>query len=154
MSGHHHKPHLSQSNKPFKSRHASKSALKDAKKGRTISQRDRGGLKASSSSAGGSTSSAQTASSLKKNRRNHAKQVQLQKRAAADDAAKVFSAKRAPGQQRVRRIVAVVPLTDDVDSTSFVENWLQGQNVELKGERNDRYAECVAGCPCTAREQP
>ncbi|GLB37845.1 putative ribosome biogenesis [Lyophyllum shimeji] len=95
---HHHRPTLKQTNKRFKSRHATKSSLKDAAKGRIA----RDSPKVSSASNGAAQS--------RLNRRNNAKQVQARKRNALLSATRVFN-----GVDGAPRIVAVIPLSADID---------------------------------------
>ncbi|KAI0779469.1 ribosome biogenesis protein tsr1 [Fomes fomentarius] len=96
-SAHHHRPTLKQKNKPFKSKHATKSSLKEAAKGRI----HRESPKANSAS--------NAATQLRVNRRNAAKQASLKKRHSLVSATRIFS-----GTDGAPRIVAIVPLTDDV----------------------------------------
>ncbi|KAF7322002.1 Bms1-type G domain-containing protein [Mycena kentingensis (nom. inval.)] len=99
---HHHRPTLKQQNKAFKSKHASKGSLKDAAKGKVPRQ---------SPKAAPPTSNAQT----RLNRRNNAKQAQAVKRTALVSATRLFS-----GVDGAPRVVAVVPLTPDVDARTAV----------------------------------
>ncbi|OSX65953.1 hypothetical protein POSPLADRAFT_1064547 [Postia placenta MAD-698-R-SB12] len=96
---HRHRPTLKQQNKPFKSKHATKSSLKEAAKGRSSGQ----------SPKAAPTSNAAAQSRL--NRRNNSKQAQVKKRQALISATRIFS-----GVDGAPRIVAVVPLTEDVSS--------------------------------------
>ena len=57
--------------------------------------------------------SAASAAQTRLNRKNHAKQVQIQKRQAIVSATRLFN-----GADGVPRIVAVIPLTPDVDPAS------------------------------------
>ncbi|KAG5735720.1 hypothetical protein E4T56_gene15081, partial [Termitomyces sp. T112] len=100
---HHHRPTLKQTNKRYKSKHATKSALKDAAKGRIA----RISPKASTTT----NASAQT----RLNRRNNAKQAQAKKRNALVSATRVFS-----GVDGAPRIIAVIPLCPDVDPKAIV----------------------------------
>ncbi|EPQ57123.1 DUF663-domain-containing protein [Gloeophyllum trabeum ATCC 11539] len=97
VQAHHHRPTLKQQNKPFKSKHASKSAIKRTAKGKTS--------RTSPNSQPGTPSTAQA----RQNRRNHAKQIQLQKRQSLVAATRIFS-----GVDGAPRIVAVIPLSPDV----------------------------------------
>ncbi|KAG6873541.1 hypothetical protein C0995_014411 [Termitomyces sp. Mi166 len=103
VEAHHHRPTLKQTNKRFKSKHATKSALKDAAKGRIA----RTSPKASTNT----NASAQT----RLNRRNNAKQAQAKKRIALISATRVFN-----GVDGAPRIVAVIPLCPDVDPKAIV----------------------------------
>ncbi|KAK1225651.1 ribosome biogenesis protein tsr1 [Marasmius sp. AFHP31] len=107
MSGaaHHHRPTLKQQNKRFKSKHATKSSLKEAAKGRVPRQSPK-------ASAANQNSAAQ----LRLNRKNNAKQAQIKKRNALVSATRLFS-----GVDGAPRIVAVVPLTSDVQASEAVK---------------------------------
>ncbi|EOD46415.1 putative pre-rrna processing protein [Neofusicoccum parvum UCRNP2] len=85
------------SHKPYKSRHASKSALKEQSKGK-IDSGDRGARR---------TPHQQVLSKL--DRRNQAKQKRVGKHAEHVEATRVFA-----GRDGAPRVVAVVPLADDV----------------------------------------
>ncbi|CAD6972595.1 unnamed protein product, partial [Tilletia controversa] len=100
--GHHHRSALKQSNKKFKSKHASKNTLRTAAKGRTPSQAVRIAqhkanpfTAAPGAAAGGLPSSA--ASSVGGGsrfiRRNQAKQIQASKRAALVQSTRIFEPK-------------------------------------------------------------
>ncbi|PPQ98215.1 hypothetical protein CVT26_003467 [Gymnopilus dilepis] len=102
---HHHRPTLKQQNKPFKSKHATKGALKGAAKGRIARQ--------SPKSSSGTSAAAQS----RLNRRNNAKQTQLAKRSALVSATRIFN-----GADGAPRIVAVIPLTEDVSTKSTVRS--------------------------------
>ncbi|KAK7692378.1 hypothetical protein QCA50_004003 [Cerrena zonata] len=99
QSAHHHRPTLKQQNKSFKSKHATKGSLKEAAKGR-LGNKSPKQLSASATSA----------SQLRQNRRNQAKQTQLHKRQALVSATRIFN-----GTDGAPRIVAIVPLTNDID---------------------------------------
>ncbi|KAG5646233.1 hypothetical protein DXG03_004060 [Asterophora parasitica] len=114
--GHSHRPTLKQSNKRFKSKHATKSSLKDAAKGKVA----RDSPKASS------TANAAAAQS-KLNRRNNAKQAQAKKREALVSATRVFS-----GIDSAPRIVAVIPLSPDISPRSIVVSLAQSLDVSTK----------------------
>ncbi|KIP06509.1 hypothetical protein PHLGIDRAFT_128227 [Phlebiopsis gigantea 11061_1 CR5-6] len=98
QSAHHHRPTLKQQNKPFKSKHATKSSIKEAAKGKLSRQSPK------------TTHSAANAVQTRLNRKNHAKQVQTLKRQATISASRIFN-----GADGAPRIVAVIPLTPDVD---------------------------------------
>ncbi|TRM70138.1 hypothetical protein BD626DRAFT_390775 [Schizophyllum amplum] len=102
VEAHHHRASLKQQNKKFKSKHATKSSLKEAAKGRVQRQ---------SPKAPPTNNSAQ----LRANRRNNAKQAQAKKREAIVSATRLFS-----GVDGAPRIVAVIPLTDDVSAKGAV----------------------------------
>ncbi|KAH9942361.1 ribosome biogenesis protein tsr1 [Epithele typhae] len=100
---HHHRPTLkqviSQKNKAFKSKHASKGSLKEAAKGRIRRDSPKANI------------ASHAAAQLRTNRRNSAKQVQLKKRQTIVSATRIFS-----GIDGAPRIVAVIPLTEDVNT--------------------------------------
>lgn len=129
-AAHSHRPTQKQTNKPYKSKHSSKSALKDAAKGRT----SRPSLKSHPKT----TNATLAASHSKLNRRNHAKQMQDKKRALLEDVGRIFSRK---GADRVSRVVAVVPLTGDVSALEIVEQLLASVDVECVGEGAVRTGE-------------
>ncbi|KAJ7451817.1 ribosome biogenesis protein tsr1 [Mycena galericulata] len=109
---HHHRPTLKQQNKPFKSKHATKSSLKEAAKGRVPRQ--------SPKANAGSKIAAQT----RLNRRNNAKQSQALKRNALVSATRLFN-----GVDGAPRIVAVIPLTEDVSTRSAVASLAEALDV-------------------------
>ncbi|KAL1680545.1 hypothetical protein EV122DRAFT_207682 [Schizophyllum commune] len=102
VEAHHHRPTLKQQNKKFKSKHATKSSLKEAAKGRIQRQSPK-------------ATQANNAAQLRANRRNNAKQAQAKKREAIVTATRLFS-----GADGAPRIVAVIPLTDDVSAKDAV----------------------------------
>ncbi|KAI0032897.1 ribosome biogenesis protein tsr1 [Vararia minispora EC-137] len=95
----HHRSTLKQTNKPFKSRHATKSSLKDLAKGRVPRQSPK------------VSHAAAAVAQSKQSRRNTAKQAQAVKRHALVTATRVFG-----GADGAPRVVAIVPLTEDVDA--------------------------------------
>ncbi|KAH9083911.1 ribosome biogenesis protein tsr1 [Lactarius deliciosus] len=99
----HHRPTLKQTNKPFKSRHATKASIKERAKGR-VSRRTTKIVHDSGADA-----------QSKLNRRNRSKQIQLRKRQTLLSAVSIFG-----GIDGAPRIVAVIPLCEDVDSRSAV----------------------------------
>ncbi|KZT10829.1 ribosome biogenesis protein tsr1 [Laetiporus sulphureus 93-53] len=98
---HHHRPTLKQQNKAFKSKHSTKSSLKEAAKGRYARKSQK------------ATVASNTAARSRLERRNNAKQVQVRKRQALISATRIFN-----GVDGAPRIVAIVPLTEDVSSHS------------------------------------
>ncbi|KAJ7646804.1 ribosome biogenesis protein tsr1 [Roridomyces roridus] len=116
MSGtaHHHRPTLKQQNKPFKSKHATKSSLKEAAKGRVPRESPKAGS--------GTKAAAQT----RLNRRNNAKQAQALKRNALVSATRLFS-----GVDGTPRIVAVIPLTEDVSARNAVSSLAESLDIAL-----------------------
>ncbi|KAJ7141296.1 ribosome biogenesis protein tsr1 [Mycena epipterygia] len=109
---HHHRPTLKQQNKSFKSKHATKSSLKEAAKGRVPRQSPKAGA--------GSKIAAQT----RLNRRNNAKQAQTLKRNALVSATRLFN-----GVDGAPRIVAVIPLTEDISTRSAVSSLAEALDV-------------------------
>lgn len=115
-AGHSHRPSLKQSNKAFKSKHASKGSLKNASKGRVPNAGD-GGKRKSGKSA--------DAAQVKANRRNHAKQIHAQKRAAVVAQNKLTKGAEA----KAPRVVAIVQLCEDVDGEQIVRSLLESAGV-------------------------
>ncbi|KAJ6629509.1 ribosome biogenesis protein tsr1 [Mycena sp. CBHHK59/15] len=109
---HHHRPTLKQQNKAFKSKHATKSSLKEAAKGRVPRQSPKANV--------GSKIAAQT----RLNRRNNAKQVQTLKRNALVSATRLFN-----GVDGAPRIVAVIPLTEDISTRDAVSALAESLDV-------------------------
>ncbi|RIA99286.1 hypothetical protein C1645_684977 [Glomus cerebriforme] len=101
---HHKAGSLKQSNKPFKSKHATKGAIKDKVKGKT----NRKPIK---------HSSANTRSITRTDRRNAAKLEQQKKREEVLKANRFFE-----GRHGTPKIVAVIPLCPDVNSYSAVKS--------------------------------
>ncbi|KAJ6498822.1 ribosome biogenesis protein tsr1 [Mycena sanguinolenta] len=112
VEAHHHRPTLKQQNKHFKSRHATKSSLKEAAKGKVPKQ--------SPKSNPGSKIAAQT----RLNRRNNAKQAQTLKRNALVSATRLFN-----GVDGAPRIVAVIPLSEDVSTRGAVSSLAEALDV-------------------------
>ncbi|KAF8740163.1 hypothetical protein AX14_008351 [Amanita brunnescens Koide BX004] len=112
---HHHRSTLKQKNKKFKSRHATKHSLRNAAKGRIA--RD-------SPKATASTSAPQ----LRLNRRNTAKQAQAKKRQSLISATRIFN-----GVDGAPRIVAVIPLTPDVDARGAVASLADSLEIPADG---------------------
>ncbi|KAK4333094.1 Ribosome biogenesis protein TSR1 [Rhodotorula toruloides] len=133
MSGHSHKPHLKQSNKAFKSKHASKSTLRDQAKGRT----HRPNTKDPASKAAKAASQKVQAKNLKVNRRNHAKQVVKKKRDLLEEQKGIFQGRNRNGE-RVQRVVAVVPMTEDVSALETAEMLAQAVGGQLTGTEGYR----------------
>lgn len=129
-AAHSHRPTQKQTNKPYKSKHSSKSALKDLAKGRT----HRPSVKSNPKT----TNAMISASNSRNNRRNHAKQMQAKKQDQLEEMGKLFARK---GADRVSRVIAVVPLTDDVDALAIVEELLKAVGVECVGEGAVRTGE-------------
>ncbi|KAJ7782322.1 ribosome biogenesis protein tsr1 [Mycena maculata] len=112
VDAHHHRPTLKQQNKTFKSKHATKSALKEAAKGRVPRQSPKANV--------GSKIAAQT----RLNRRNNAKQAQALKRNALVSATRLFN-----GVDGAPRIVTVIPLTEDISPRSAVSSLAEALDV-------------------------
>ncbi|KIJ61283.1 hypothetical protein HYDPIDRAFT_96707 [Hydnomerulius pinastri MD-312] len=93
---HHHRATLKQQNKAFKSKHATKSSLKEIAKGRTQRPSPK-------------SPAVSTAAQARLNRRNTQKQAQAAKRAALVTATRIFN-----GVDGAARVVAVIPLCEDV----------------------------------------
>ncbi|KAI9760009.1 MAG: hypothetical protein M4579_001948 [Chaenotheca gracillima] len=103
---HHHRSTTSASNKSFKSRHASKGALKEISKGKVSkeNQKERGHRR---------TPHQQVMSKI--DRRNQARQRQQTKHNDHVKATSIFS-----GRNAAPRVVAVIPLCDDLDSEAAI----------------------------------
>ncbi|KAF8893439.1 ribosome biogenesis protein tsr1 [Infundibulicybe gibba] len=114
-TAHHHRPTLKQQNKSFKSKHATKSSLKDAAKGRIPRRSLKSGL------------TANTVAQSRLNRRNNSKQVQAKKRDALISSTRIFN-----GVDGAPRIVAVVPLTADVNTRNTVISL--AESIDVSGE--------------------
>jgi pre-rRNA-processing protein TSR1 len=106
-AAHHHRSTTKVSNRPFKSRHATKGALKEKAKGRIESSITAGERK---------TPQQQVTSNLKAARKNQAKQKRLQQQASRAKAVSIFS-----GRNGAARLVAVVPLGATVDVDKAVQ---------------------------------
>ncbi|CAI7605529.1 unnamed protein product [Penicillium viridicatum] len=100
---HHHRSTTKVSHKPYKSKHASKSALKDQAKGK-IEGDERGGRK---------TPHQQLKTKL--DRRNTARQRQALKHQERSQATSIFT-----GQNGAPRHVAIVPLSADIDAAAAI----------------------------------
>ncbi|KAK1083064.1 ribosome biogenesis protein tsr1, partial [Friedmanniomyces endolithicus] len=118
-SDHHHRSTTKASNKPFKTRHASKSALKERSKGK-VEQFEKGVR---------TTLHQQMSSKI--DRRNHAKQLRQNKLGERREEGSVFT-----GKDGAPRIVAVVALCGDVNSTD-VMNQLNGS---VDAEESGHYS--------------
>ncbi|KAG1716808.1 hypothetical protein ID866_330 [Astraeus odoratus] len=111
---HHHRPTLKQQNKPFKSKHATKSALKEVAKGRI--------QRSSQKSAAVST-----AAQLRFNRRNTQKQIQAAKRASLIAATRIFN-----GVEGAPRIVAVIPLCGGICTEDATRSLASAAGEEIE----------------------
>ncbi|KAI0645813.1 ribosome biogenesis protein tsr1 [Trametes meyenii] len=140
---HHHRPTLKQKNKHFKSKHATKSSLKEVAKGRTQRQSPK------------ARPSANAAAQLRTNRRNNAKQAQLKKRQSLVSATRIFS-----GTDGAPRIVAIVPLTEDVKAREVSSRLAQsidatleeGSEAGLQRLRADRFKTSLQFIPLPYRQ--
>ncbi|KAI6168548.1 ribosome biogenesis protein tsr1 [Pisolithus thermaeus] len=112
---HHHRPTLKQQNKPFRSKHVTKSALKDIAKGRT--QRP-----------SPNSTAVNTAAQLRLNRRNTQKQIQAAKRAALVAATRIFN-----GTDGAPRVVAVIPLCEGTDTKDAIRALSSAVGEEPEG---------------------
>lgn len=116
---HHHRSSLKQSNKPFKSRHASKSHLKKQNKGRVersnITTTGRNAHKAS-----------------KADRKNKAKMDQLKKRETVVKSNRLFG-----GKNGAAKVVAIVPLCPDSNPLAIVENLFTASGQTFTGKNKD-----------------
>ena len=116
---HHHRSTTKSTNKPFKARHASKSALKERSKGK-VESLERGVRK---------TPHQQVMSKL--DRRNHAKQVRQNKLGERREEGSVFA-----GRDGAPRIVCVVALCGDVEDGEVVKQ----MNGSVEAEETGRGA--------------
>ncbi|KAI9839528.1 MAG: hypothetical protein M1819_002154 [Sarea resinae] len=114
VDAHHHRSTTKASNKSYKSRHASKSELKERSKGK-IEDGDRGRRR---------TPHQQVMSKIE--RRNQARQKQLVKHQQNVKATSVFS-----GRDGAPRIVSLVPLCADVDVAAAVRSLIASVDLEL-----------------------
>ncbi|KAK3713773.1 ribosome biogenesis protein tsr1 [Vermiconidia calcicola] len=110
---HHHRSTTKVSNKAFKTRHTSKSALKDRAKGK-VESFEKGSRK---------TPHQQIMSKL--DRRNHAKQIRTNKSVERAKEESVFN-----GRDGAPRIVAIVPLCEDVKGSEVVKQLNSSVDVE------------------------
>ncbi|TGZ81293.1 DUF663-domain-containing protein [Ascodesmis nigricans] len=113
VTSHHHRSTTKSSNKPFKSRHATKSFLKNQNKGK---------VDENPSSSSRKTGHQQMMSKIQ--RRNKNRQLQQNKQRDHERETKIFK-----GRDAAPRIVAVVPLCDDVSSSKAVEQLLKSLDI-------------------------
>lgn len=116
VSDHHHRPTTKAGHKPHKPRFTSKNALRDRSKGRTIDLIDRNRRR---------TSHQQVMSKL--DRRNQAKQRRLAYSHAQKEVTSVFR-----GRDGAPRIVAVIPLCQDVSAGRAVEALNRSLGIEME----------------------
>lgn len=123
---HHRSGALHQSNKSFKSRHATKGAQRAANGGKV----ERGTVTSSAKRTGvkGGAASADHTNRVKTDRRNAAKLQREKSRAGRLQEHRFFAASTASGaaSSAVPKLVAVVPLCPDVDAVKFVERMTEG----------------------------
>ncbi|ODM16065.1 hypothetical protein SI65_08499 [Aspergillus cristatus] len=131
---HHHRSTTKTSNKPYKSRHASKSALKDQDKGKV----ERGARK---------TPHQQLMSKL--DRRNQARQKQQTKHQEKSQTTSIFN-----GQNGAPRQVAVIPLSVDIDVAATIRALNESVDVssdvsgdQLSRVRVDRFRQNLQYIP-------
>ncbi|CCF50148.1 hypothetical protein NDA14_002566 [Ustilago hordei] len=144
MPHHHRASSLRQSNKAFKSKHATKTCLREASKGRSASDASSHTSRLSSHKFS-PLSAAGNESGSRQHRRNHAKQTQMSKRNALIQSNRIFSSARLRGLQSegqdglgkgfagagagAPRICAVVDLAEDGDS------WEAVRRIQEEGEQ-------------------
>lgn len=121
---------FSKTNKPFKSKHATKSSLKDLAKGDTsfdrLSSRSLIFCTGKVSRQPVKTVDRQkSAAQLKQNRKNAAKQAQVKKRLALVSTTKLFS-----GVDGAPRVVAVIPLSEDVNAQAAAKAFAGALDAE------------------------
>ncbi|KAJ5688766.1 Ribosome biogenesis protein tsr1 [Penicillium macrosclerotiorum] len=134
---HHHRSTTKQSHKPFKTKHASKSALKEKAKGKVETER-------------GSRKTPHQQLKSKLDRRNQARQRQQLKHQEKAQATSIFS-----GQNGAPRHVAIVPLSVDIDVTAAIR--ALNESVDVSSEvspdettrvRVDRFRQSLNYIPC------
>nr|POE54161.1 ribosome biogenesis protein tsr1 [Quercus suber] len=113
VAQHHHRSTTKSSNKSFKSRHSTKSALKEQSKGK-VDKLEKGGRK---------TPQQHVMSKL--DRKNHAKQYRLHKSESRREEGSVFT-----GRDCAPRTVAVIPLCRDVNVNDVLKSLNAGVEVD------------------------
>ncbi|KAK6371835.1 ribosome biogenesis protein tsr1 [Exophiala oligosperma] len=113
-SVHHHRSTTKQEHKPYKSRHASKSALKDAAKGKVESHRANKGQR--------KTPHQQAMSKL--TRRNQAKQMRMNHKEKREGEEHIFQ-----GTDGAAKHIAIVPLSRMIDSYATIKSLNQGVDI-------------------------
>ncbi|KAK5102402.1 ribosome biogenesis protein tsr1 [Exophiala xenobiotica] len=136
---HHHRSTTKQDHKPFKSKHATKSAIKDANKGK-VEREDRGKRR---------TPYQQVMSKLV--RKNQAKQARIHHKLKREQDVDIFK-----GADGAPKHVAVVPLSKEVDVGRAVSEINAGVDIEPSLQehgtikvRVDRYGRNVLFMPAT-----
>lgn len=144
MEAHHHRNTTKVSHKPFKSRHATKSFIKELAKGKTDADPKKGRK----------TPHQQVMSKF--DRRNQARQIRQTKHQENVKATSLFS-----GQNGAPRVVAVVPLCSDTDAKSAIERLNEGVDAEslwpLEGHmrvRVDRFKQNLVYLPVERKLLP
>ncbi|EST09170.1 Ribosome biogenesis protein BMS1/TSR1, C-terminal [Kalmanozyma brasiliensis GHG001] len=141
MPHHHRASSLRQSNKAFKSKHATKTSLREASKGRSASDVSSTSRLASHKASPLSAAGNETGS--RQHRRNHAKQAQRSKRSALVQSNRIFSAASSSSREGkdglskgfagagagAPRICAVVDLAEDGDSWEAVRR-IQEEGID------------------------
>ena len=138
MTEHHHRNTTKVSHKPFKSRHATKSLIRDLAKGKVEGTEAKPNRK---------TPHQQVMSKF--DRRNQARQIRQIKHQQNVKSTSIFS-----GQNGAPRIIAVVPLCGDMDAVAAIQNLNQAVDAEslwpLEGHmrvRVDRFKQNLAYVP-------
>ncbi|KAJ5905803.1 Ribosome biogenesis protein tsr1 [Penicillium subrubescens] len=111
---HHHRSTTKAANKPFKTKHASKSALKEKEKGKVETER-------------GSRKTPHQQLKSKLDRRNQARQKQLLKQQDKAQATSIFT-----GQHGAPRHVAIVPLSAEIDTNAAIR--VLNESVDITTE--------------------
>ncbi|OQO08280.1 hypothetical protein B0A48_06150 [Cryoendolithus antarcticus] len=119
VSDHHHRSTTKASNKPFKTRHSTKSALKERSKGK-IDDFERGSRKTQNQVI-----------MTKLDRRNQAKQKRVTHSAKLQEEGSVFA-----GREGAPRVIAVIPLCADVESREVVLDL--NRSVEVEDEAPEK----------------
>lgn len=139
LPGHHHRSTTKVDHKPFKSKHATKSALKDAAKGK-VEREDRGKRR---------TPHQQVMSKLA--RRNMAKQARVNHKIKKDQETDIFK-----GVEGAPKHVAVVPLSKEVDVRRAINEINAGVDIEPSTQetgtirvRVERYGRNVLYMPAS-----
>ncbi|CCF56034.1 hypothetical protein KAFR_0A05990 [Kazachstania africana CBS 2517] len=112
MAGYSHRSSLKRGHKPFKSKHASKGALKRIHKGKV--EKDIANNK-------------QIKGTSKLQRKNKAKQLKVQKMMTSLESRKLFE-----GSNGAEKIVTIIPLTADVDSSDIVRKLMVSADLEME----------------------
>ena len=135
---HHHRNTTKVSHKPFKSRHATKSLIKEIAKGKIEGTEKRGSRK---------TPHQQVMSKF--DRKNHAKQMRQIKHQQNQKSASVFA-----GQNGAPRVIALIPLCEGLDAVAAVHKLNQAVDAEsiwpLEGHmkvRVDRFKQNLVYLP-------